>query len=228
VDAILREKLLWPDNPSDLENWRQQWRIPFKHRIGHVINRASMLAEVLAVLARGIRDRALRMLSAESEKGPLRKLHKAFQTSLVHDLTEESFADTYAQTITYGLLTAAISRTDDSKQQAGTFIADNLHDLVPITNPFLREMLQTFLRVGGRKGGIDFDELGIQDVVDLLRSDETDLPAILRDFGNRTRDEDPVIHFYAHFLTAYDKRLKIQRGAFYTPASGILHHPKCT
>ncbi len=27
----------------------------------------------------------------------------------------------------------------------------------------------------------------------------------------------PVIHFYEHFLTAYNKKLKIQRGVFYTP-----------
>ena len=46
---------------------------------------------------------------------------------------------------------------------------------------------------------------------------ETDLPAILRDFGNRTRGEDPVIHFYEHFLKAYDKKLKVRRGVFYTP-----------
>jgi hypothetical protein len=78
-------------------------------------------------------------------------------------------------------------------------------------------MLQTFLKAGGRKGGIDFDELGIQDVVELLRGDETDLPAILRDFGNKTRGEDPVIHFYEHFLSAYNKKLKVQRGVFYTP-----------
>ncbi|MEI6605895.1 MAG: type ISP restriction/modification enzyme, partial [Verrucomicrobiota bacterium] len=77
--------------------------------------------------------------------------------------------------------------------------------------------LQTFLHVGGRKGGIDFDELGVQDVVELLRGDETDLPAILRDFGNKTRGEDPVIHFYEHFLNAYNKKLRIQRGVFYTP-----------
>jgi len=78
-------------------------------------------------------------------------------------------------------------------------------------------MLQTFLTAGGRKGGIDFDELGIQDVVELLRGDETDLPAILRDFGNRSCGEDPVIHFYESFLSAYNKQLKIQRGVFYTP-----------
>jgi predicted helicase len=89
--------------------------------------------------------------------------------------------------------------------------------MVRVTSPFLKEMLETFLKVGGRKGEIDFDELGIQDVVELLRGDETDLPAILRDFGNRTRGEDPVIHFYEHFLSAYNKKLKIQRGVFYTP-----------
>lgn len=218
VDKVLQERLHWPEDPSDHKAWRQQWRAPFKHRIGHVIRTADSLAEAMAALARGINDKATRMLAAESDSGPLKKLHKAFQAALIHDLTEESFADTYAQTITYGLLTAAISRTEGSEGRHGTFIiAENVTDMVPITNPFLREMLQTFLKVGGRKGGIDFDELGIQDVVDLLRGDETDLPAILRDFGNKTQGEDPVIHFYEHFLAAYNKKLKVQRGVFYTP-----------
>lgn len=218
VDRVLRERLRWPEDESDTNGWRDAWRKPFTHRIGHVIQTADLLAEELAKLARGIRDKAKRMLAAESDRGALTKLYKAFQTALIHDLTPESFADTYAQTITYGLLTAAISRTEMSEGRHGTaLVANNVVDMVPVTNPFLKEMLQTFLKVGGRKGGIDFDELGIQDVVELLRGDETDLPAILRDFGNRTRGEDPVIHFYEHFLSAYNKQLKIQRGVFYTP-----------
>ena len=218
VDHVLRERLHWPADVKDTQAWRETWSKPFRHRIGHVITTASLLAEELASLARGIRDKAKLLLNAESEKGEITKLFKAFQTALIHDLTPESFADTYAQTITYGLLTAAISRTDTSEGRYGTFVkADDIADMVPITNPFLKEMLQTFLKVGGRKGGIDFDELGIQDVVELLRGDETDLPAILRDFGNKTRGEDPVIHFYEHFLSAYNKKLKIQRGVFYTP-----------
>jgi len=218
LDAVLRQRLCWPDDPGNHKAWRDQWRAPFKHRIGHVIRTADALAEAMAALARGINDKAKRMLAAESDNGPLKKLHKAFQAALIHDLTEDNFADTYAQTITYGLLTAAISRTEGSEGRHGTFIiAENVTDMVPITNPFLKEMLQTFLKVGGRKGGIDFDELGIQDVVDLLRGDETDLPAILRDFGNKTQGEDPVIHFYEHFLSAYNKKLKVQRGVFYTP-----------
>lgn len=218
VDHELHQYLIWPGAPADLCTWREEWSKPFRHRIGHVISTADLLAEELAKLARGIRDKAVKMIAAESSEGPLRKLHKAFQTALIHDLTENDFADTYAQTITYGLLTAAISRTEKSDGRHGTFIiAENVTDMVPMTNPFLREMLQTFLTIGGRKGGIDFDELGIQDVVELLRGEETDLPAILRDFGNKTQGEDPVIHFYEHFLSAYNKRLKIQRGVFYTP-----------
>lgn len=224
VDKVLRERLHWPDNTSDHFAWRQQWRAPFKHRIGHVIRTADALADALATLARGINDKAKQTLAAESDRGPLKKLHKAFQAALIHDLTEEGFADTYAQTITYGLLTAAISRTEGSEGRRGTFvIAENITDMVPITSPFLKEMLQTFLNVGGRKGGIDFDELGIQDVVELLRGEETDLPAILRDFGNKSQGEDPVIHFYQDFLNSYNKKLRIQRGVFYTPQSVVSY-----
>ena len=218
VAATLKERLRWPSDPGDADAWRQQWTPAFRHRVGHVIRTADALAERLALLARGIRDAATTLMDHESERGPLRRLHQAFQTALIHDLSEADFADTYAQTITYGLLTAAISRTEMSEGRYGTaLVAGNVTDMVPITNPFLREMLQTFIQAGGRRGGIDFDELGIQDVVELLRGDETDLPAVLRDFGNRTRGEDPVMHFYEHFLAAYDKRLKIKRGIFYTP-----------
>ncbi|MCB1919778.1 MAG: hypothetical protein KDJ28_07355 [Candidatus Competibacteraceae bacterium] len=218
VAATLQRRLRWPDDPSDAEAWRENWRGAFRHRLGHVIRTADALAETLAALARGIRDAALTLLRHESAQGPLQTLLKAFQTTLIHDLAEEGFADTYAQTITYGLLTAAISRTEMSAGRHGTaLLAENVADIVPVTNPFLKEMLQTFLKVGGRRGGIDFDELGIQDVVELLRSDETDLPAVLRDFGNRTQGEDPVIHFYQHFLSAYNHKLRMQRGVFYTP-----------
>ena len=87
----------------------------------------------------------------ESERGRLRKLHKAFQTALIHDLTEADFADTYAQTITYGLLTAAISRTDMSGGEGGTaLVAENITDMGPVTNPFLKEMLGTVFQTVGR------------------------------------------------------------------------------
>lgn len=209
VAGVLKQRLRWPEDTADHGAWRAQWTGAFRHRPGRVIKTANALAETLADFARKIRAAATTVMAHESEaRGHLRTLHRAFKSALIHDLSEEAFADTYAQTVTYGLLTAAISRTEMTDGRNGTVLTqDDVPDMVPVTNPFLKEMLQEFLKVGGRKN----------EVVDLLRGEQTDLPAILRDFGNRQPGEVPVIHFYEHFLRAYDAELKIERGVFYTP-----------
>ncbi|TMQ75746.1 adenine specific DNA methyltransferase [Candidatus Accumulibacter phosphatis] len=215
VADTLKAKLTWPSDTADLKDWRQRWSEAFELRHREVIDTAADLALRLADLAKRIRNRMLLVLPRESESGELRKLLKGFQAALIHDLNEARFADMYAQTITYGLFSAAVSRTVPG---AGTAVHQgNVVDMVPVTNPFLREMLSSFLKAGGRRGKLDFDELGIQEVVDLLNDPKTHMDAVLRDFGNRTRGEDPVIHFYEEFLKAYDKQLKVQRGVFYTP-----------
>jgi type I restriction-modification system DNA methylase subunit len=43
------------------------------------------------------------------------------------------------------------------------------------------------------------------------------MEAVVRDFDDRKRDEDPVIYFYELFLKEYDAKKRIQRGVFYTP-----------
>jgi predicted helicase len=40
---------------------------------------------------------------------------------------------------------------------------------------------------------------------------------ILETFGQETRTEDPVIHFYETFLAAYEAKLRKSRGVYYTP-----------
>jgi predicted helicase len=210
VVQTLSNKLKWPDEGIDNEGWCASWSDAFVLRPREVIRTSRELAVKLADLAKSMRKRANEILKYESETGPLRKLHKAFQTALIHELTEDDFADMYAQTIAYGLLASSVSRPMG-------IIADNLKDMVPITNPFLKEIMGTFLTAGGRKGEIDFDELGIQEIVDLLNSPDTHMEEVLRDFGNRTMQEDPVIHFYELFLREYDREKKVRRGVFYTP-----------
>ena len=82
----------------------------------------------MAELARAIRDRIRTALTIETETGPLTTLLKAFQTALVHDLDEAGFADMYAQTIAYGLLSARI--TDPARRTADDLAAHMR------TNPF--------------------------------------------------------------------------------------------
>jgi len=201
------EKLTFDEELSP-DDWREEWSQAFTLRHRQVISNSKALARELSTLATRIRQRVNKVLAVESKKGPMRQLYEAFQETLVHDLTEDDFADMYAQTITYGLFSTKKSRP------AG-LVADNLIDMIPRTNPFLRELLSTFLTVGGRKGKIDFDELGIDDVVQTLRN--TDMDAVLRDFGDSKPEEDPVIHFYEDFLKQYDAKKKVKRGVFYTP-----------
>lgn len=208
AEQTLKTKLHWPDNAADVESWRSTWASAFTLRPHEVVRTSRELAVKLADLATVIRERANKVLAIESASGPFRKLHQAFQEALIHDLSQDDFADMYAQTIAYGLLTAHVSRP------AG-LVAENIVDIVPNTNPFLKELLGTFLRVGGRKGKIDFDELGINEVVELLRN--ADMDAVLRDFGDRNPNEDPVIHFYELFLKEYDPQKRMKRGVFYTP-----------
>ncbi len=58
-------------------------------------------------------------------------------------------------------------------------------------------------------------EWAVDDLAELLH--RADMAAILRDFGHRTRQEDPVVHFYETFLAAYDPRMREARGVYYTP-----------
>jgi predicted helicase len=214
VATLLHQRLVWPRDERDTNRWRELWRSAFTLRHREVITTSKDLATRLAELARDIRIRIQTVLAIETEKGPLTKLMKAFQQALIHDLNPDDFADMYAQTIAYGLLSARVANPAHDT-------ADAVATHIPVTNPFLKELMETFLQLGGRKRkdrggeGIDFDELGVSEVVELL--DSANMEAVVRDFGDHNPDEDPVIHFYELFLKEYDAKKRMQRGVFYTP-----------
>jgi hypothetical protein len=217
VAKTLKEKLRWPKQTStkaDQEAWRLQWASAFSLKYRQVINDSKTLALGLAELAKRIRSRVNAVLALENDTGHLRQMHKAFKDNLIADLSEDAFADMFAQTITYGLFTARASRS------SGALVADNLADMVPSTNPFLKELLGSFLSAAGRARNrqkrVDFDELGINEVVTVLR--EVPMDAVLRAFNKDKPGDDPVIHFYEDFLKAYDKKMRAKRGVFYTPS----------
>ena len=211
VAADLTDRLAWPADEEDVDSWRERWRSAFTLRHREVITTARALAVRLAVLAGAIRGRVGDVLAVESARGPVTKLMKAFREALLHDLSADDFADMYAQTIAYGLLSTRIA---DPRRTSTDDLAGHVH-----TSPFLSALLDTFLKVGGRqrrgRGGIDFDELGASEVVELI--DSANMEAVVRDFGDRNPREDPVIHFYELFLKEYDAAKRMQRGVFYTP-----------
>ena len=205
----LKEGLAWPVDEEDADAWREQWRAAFTLGYRETITTSRQLSIRLAALAMVTRDRIRGALEIENESGRITRLMKAFRDTLVHDLDADGFADMVAQTIAYGLLSARIT---DPLKASNDDLSSHMR-----TNPLLRDLMSTFLEVTkrGRRIDIDFDELGVAEVVDLL--DRANMEAVVRDFGDKTPREDPVIHFYESFLSEYDKQKKVERGVFYTP-----------
>ena len=136
----------------------------------------------------------------------LQEQFDAFKRVLIHDITPESFADIYAQTIAYGMFAARLH--DDTPD---TFSRQEAASLIPKTNPFLRKIFQAI-------AGYDLDER-IAWIVDDLASTfrATDIRRIMKDYGRNGRHNDPMIHFYEDFLSAYDSHLRKSKGVWYTP-----------
>lgn len=166
------------------------------------------LAEEMARPAREIRETIREIFKQEEEEGPLHAQLAAFRESLLPELTPHDFADMYAQTIAYGLFAA---RTElDLKTEEFTWQNALYH--LPKSNPFLRSLFSKMV-------GPDNEEPRITEWIEelALLLARSDMFHILESFGKRTRQEDPVVHFYETFLGAYDPAMKKARGIYFTP-----------
>jgi hypothetical protein len=168
------------------------------------INTPRELAARIAAKARLLRNGVERIFTQEDPSGPLHDLLTAYQHVLIQNLNPAAFADLQAQTAAYGLF-AARCQHEPSKPFT------RKEAIFAKTTPFLRDVF-------GRIAGPDIDPRIAWIVDDLARLlDRADMAAILTDFGRRTRQEDPVVHFYEDFLAAYDPKLREVRGVYYTP-----------
>lgn len=168
------------------------------------------LAKRMARLTHLIRDIIITAFEKGKASDLLTDWRKAFAEVLVAELDEPEnvgqFADMFAQTLAYGLFSARI------RHGAGRFTRRRAQDLIPKTNPFLRDFF--YYITGPRLDDEPYAGL-VEDLVQLLALAEMD--EILADFGKRTRQEDPTVHFYETFLAAYDPELRDRRGVRYTP-----------
>ena len=171
------------------------------------ITSSKKLAEIMPGKARLLADVIGRTLTKDvDEQGEIYGQMCAFKEVLMHDITPESFADLYAQTIAYGMFAARLHDTTPD-----TFSRQEASELIPRTNPFLRQMFQYI-------AGYDLDERVawiVDDLAEAFRA--SDINKVMAGYGKRTRQTDPMIHFYEDFLSAYDQRLRKNCGVYYTP-----------
>lgn len=181
----------------------------FLNYTGEIISNPENLAQQMARLTKAIRLATITALSQEENKGELHQLKQGFSEVLLPQLTDPDFADMYAQTISYGLFAARVGHAQNpgdegfTRRTAGTYI--------PATNPFLKRLFNTIVETDA----VSQIDWAIDDLVQLLA--QVDMGSILENFGQRTRQDDPVVHFYETFLAAYNKALRKSRGVYYTP-----------
>ncbi|MBI2813975.1 MAG: N-6 DNA methylase [Opitutae bacterium] len=178
----------------------------FAARTPEGISAPEPLAERMAALAHLVHDLIVDAFRTGQASPLLRDWHRAFEQTLLPDLTEADFADMFAQTLAYGLFSARIMGGGVKH-----FDRASAQKHIPKTNPFLRDF---FYLITGP--GLDDEPFAgfVADIVQTLSL--TDVYALLENFGRRgTRD--PMLHFYETFLGAYDPKLRELRGVYYTP-----------
>jgi predicted helicase len=169
-----------------------------------------VLSKVMAGKARRIRDNIRRFLESDDEKRneSLLSIYNAIKKLLLADLDYEKFADMYAQTLVYGLF---VAKFYDKTQDA--FTRQKARDLVPVSNPFLRQFFDHI-------AGVSFDSR-LKFIVDELCEEftHTDVRAIVHNYYKTDKDpsRDPIIHFYEDFLKEYNPKERLSMGVFYTP-----------
>lgn len=187
--------------------------VDFTQSYKEPISSGKHLAKIMGGKARRIRDNVKHFLSNKSEKNAeIMRVYETIKKLLVHDLTQESFSDMYAQTLVYGLFVARYH--DDTPED---FSRQEARELVPKSNPLLQHFFDHIV-------GPDFDkrlEYIVNELCEVFchaNVQELMSQYFKQDLWGKTEEgPDPVIHFYEDFLKEYDSDLRKKLGAFYTP-----------
>jgi len=172
------------------------------------ICKAQELAKRMARITHMIRAIIIDAFEQKFVSDNLRELYTTFQEVLLPDLKASEFADIFAQTMVYGLFAARYNHRHNRP-----FRRTDVASEIPPTSPsFLCRLFGTIARLD--VDGEPFVRL-VDELAQVLAL--TDMEAVLADFGKRTRQEDPIIHFYETFLAQYDPKLRELRGVYYTP-----------
>ena len=170
------------------------------------------LAQRMARLTHIVRDIVEEGFRQSQLSQEVTDLYEASKNILVPDLTEAAFADMFAQTLAYGLFAARLNHN------SGNFGRKAAAYQIPASNPFIQGIFYTLSNP--QLDGEPFAGF-VDDLAQLLGN--ADMEAVLADFGKRTSRQDPILHFYETFLTAYDPAMRARRGVYYTPEQVVSY-----
>lgn len=166
-----------------------------------VPNSPRALAEMLAPISRFLREDVL--TSLQYPESNLSLLAVDWRKYLFPNADDNQFADAYAQTLTYALLLARLSGSDELSISKAVKTIRIGHRLLADT-----------LKILGDENARD----SISVPVSLL---ERVISAIDVITLTRKSKGDPWLYFYEDFLAAYDPKMRNDRGVYYTPVEVV-------
>ncbi|WP_046494025.1 type ISP restriction/modification enzyme [Streptomyces odonnellii] len=186
-DALLKTFLLWKPAP---------------------ISQVARLVQHVAPLCRLLRSAVLEQLAAEAKSSspdtdirarPFTGLKNDWRKLLFPSADDATFADGYAQAVTFALL---LARSDDHLTESAS-----LHDvgrLLDADHALMGRALQLLTGNVNERFSV---------TIQLLQRTiaKVNWSAI------RTGNRDAYLHLYEHFLTVYDSELRQKSGSYYTP-----------
>ena len=149
------------------------------------------------------RDEVARRLQANTEGSRLRTIRDWVELATAKALSDDDFADLYAQTVACGAAVLRLATNTSRQDIAFDWLRAN-------SSPLWQTIWDDSLSL---LAGCETDTAGIRAE---HRSDPTGTLVSRRDSKSFRRD--PIIHFYERFLDQYDSSRRTTHGVFYTPA----------
>ena len=156
-----------------------------------------------ARLCRLLREEVTEQLAQGS--GPLTGLAIDWSKLLFPNATNETFADGYAQAVTFGLLMA---------RARGITLSDGLDRVA-------RELRQTNTLIGAALHLLTEDPNNQEPLKTSLATLTRVLDAVHWDVISKG-DPEAWLYFYERFLTTYDSKLRRKTGSYYTPPEVVM------
>ena len=173
------------------------------------IVKAKDLAEKLSKPTRTIKAEINDILKdpQSSQNSRIVGTFKVFKTEISENITAADFADAFAQTLTYSLFLTKITSLSPKK-----LTLSNIANLIPTSFALIKDILVFITEIE------KYPQLKpyLECLFHLINHTKT--KEVLEDLQNKKEEyEDPYIHFYENFLTAYDQEKRKELGVWYTP-----------
>jgi hypothetical protein len=211
--AVIAKRLQTPPPVENIDKFKELFDIFFSFSLPKVQTARSLAIE-LAKRTRFLRDEVIAVEMEENgSKGHKQIIgfYEAFKKYLIGTITEEQFADLYAQTITYGLF-AARTRVPTDRDEFNRRLA---FDYIPHTIGILRDVFR-FISLEEPPKSL---QIIVEDIAEILQV--ANVNKILHEYYRTGRGRDPIIHFYETFLATYDPKIRERRGVYYTPEAVV-------